>query len=202
MSILDAGCATGEFLSLAAQFFNVRGIDISSFAVEQASREYPILKNKLKAGSLENISFDYNKFDAIAMWDVIEHLQRPRKALHELIKQLKPGGLICVSTPNIGALFATIMGHRWPFMTPPEHQCFFNMETLSRLMGDFGLEKINHMSKGKWVNLRFLLYKIHRVFPATQLKTVLQSITSIVPEKLMVYAPSGDVLYSGFRLSS
>jgi 2-polyprenyl-3-methyl-5-hydroxy-6-metoxy-1,4-benzoquinol methylase len=199
MSILDVGCATGEFLSAAVRYYNVRGIDISQFAIDRALLDYPKLRGKLKAGSLDKISFDVDKFDAIVMWDVIEHLQHPRNALHKLIKQLKPGGLICVSTPDSGAFFANILGRRWPFMTPPEHQCFFNINTLSCLMNDFGLVKTHHMNRGKWVNLRFLLYKIYRVFPEDRVKTLLQNMTLIIPKKMLVYAPSGDVLYCGFR---
>ena len=200
MSLLDAGCATGEFLSLAVRNYHVRGIDISSFAIDQASRNYPILRDKLKSGPLEEIAFEDAVFDAIVMWDVIEHLQRPRQVLRRLIKQLKPGGLFCVSTPNIGTFAAALLGRRWPFMTPPEHQCFFNTNTLSRLMNELGLEKIDYVNKGKWVNLRFLLYKIERVFPGSMAKGIIQKIMPMLPEKLLVYAPSGDVLYSGFRL--
>jgi len=200
MQILDAGCATGEFLSMASQNYDVHGVDISSFAIEQAMNHYPFLKGRLKAGPLEEVEFSSFNFDAIVMWDVIEHLQNPRQVVNKLSRLLKAGGIFCISTPNMGTITAKLLGKRWPFMTPPEHQCFFNTTTLSRLMNDCGMEKINEMSRGKWVNIRFLIYKIQRVFPESVMKTIAEQVIRMIPDKLMVYAPTGDVLYSGFTL--
>ncbi len=197
--LLDAGCATGEFLSMAVDAYDSYGIDISEYAVEQAIQQYPFLCNRIKIGSLEQTEFEAS-FDAVVMWDVIEHLQNPRETISRLIKLLKPGGLFVVSTPNIGTLTAKLSGEKWPFMTPPEHQSFFDTNTLDYLMQSYGLSAIKKTNKGKWVNVRFLLYKLHRVLRNDKLSHLLKKISHFVPAKTMVYAATSDILYAGYEI--
>jgi len=62
----------------------------------------------------ENIEVDkYQKFDAIIMVALIEHLVNPIKALSTISKLLKPGGFVYIDTPNIadyGARFKLMRG--------------------------------------------------------------------------------------------
>jgi 2-polyprenyl-3-methyl-5-hydroxy-6-metoxy-1,4-benzoquinol methylase len=62
----------------------------------------------------ENIDLNkYNKFDAIIMVALIEHLIDPLKAMKTIGKLLKPGGFVYIDTPNIadyGARFKLLRG--------------------------------------------------------------------------------------------
>lgn len=39
-------------------------------------------------------------FELITLWDVIEHVDYPRSTLEDAVKLLKPGGLLCLDTPD------------------------------------------------------------------------------------------------------
>ncbi len=60
---------------------------------------------------------------SIAVW---EHVVHPDRYARELIKLLKPGGLLYLVCPNYGSVARRIMGERWPYFTPGEH---LNMPT-------------------------------------------------------------------------
>jgi 2-polyprenyl-3-methyl-5-hydroxy-6-metoxy-1,4-benzoquinol methylase len=163
--LLDVGCSTGDFISLAKNRFDIWGQDISEFAISNIISKYPDLSPRLSVCSIENSNYKDSFFDIITLWDVIEHLWEPVKIIKMLSKKLKPGGCLFISTPNTGAIIAKLLGKRWAFMTPPEHLCFFNKTTINMLNKKHNLKITDWISQGKWVNFGFLVYKLNRVFP-------------------------------------
>lgn len=195
--ILDIGCATGGFIKMARNQFDTWGLDISEFAVERARLNNPGISQQIKAGRIEELKFPDNFFDCIVLWDVIEHLWDPLRTVSKLVKILKPGGMLTISTPNIGAPSAFLMGKHWHFMTLPEHLCFFNKNTINYLFKMTGLTPLNWMTQGKWVNLGFLLYKIKKTFPKlipTNFVAWIQKKDNLA--KIALYIPIGDVQYA------
>ena len=51
-------------------------------------------------GDATNLPFPNESFDAITMFDVLEHIPDHQKAAAEALRVLRPGGYIMVSTPN------------------------------------------------------------------------------------------------------
>ena len=49
----------------------------------------------------QNMSFDNASFDIIYMFEVLEHIPNPFKAMDEIYRVLRPGGLLYLSTPFI-----------------------------------------------------------------------------------------------------
>lgn len=98
--LLDVGCATGFFLSLAKRDFYVYGLDISEYAVEVAK------KNGLnaKVGELKKGIFQENSFDIITMWDFIEHVPNPNEVLNVANGLLKKEGILYLLTTNENSL--------------------------------------------------------------------------------------------------
>ncbi|KPJ56396.1 hypothetical protein AMJ49_04950 [Parcubacteria bacterium DG_74_2] len=195
--ILDVGCATGDFINMAKRYFDMWGLDISEFAVKEARLKNPDIFQKIKKGMIEELSFPADFFDCIVMWDVIEHLWDPVGVISKLVKILKPGGVLAVSTPNINTATARLMGKSWHFMIIPEHLSFFNKSTLNYLFETAGLIPLKWMTRGKWVNFGFLLYKIKKAFP----KLLPSSLIHWVQQKhiianLALYVPTGDIQYA------
>ncbi len=75
--ILDVGCATGDFLGCARPMYDMWGLDVSEFAVRQAQQRNPDIASQISAGFLEDHTYPAAFFDAILMWDVLEHLWKP-----------------------------------------------------------------------------------------------------------------------------
>lgn len=135
--LADVGIGTGLFLKIAREHgWDVFGIDISNYALGR------VKKNgiKLFQGQLENVSFKDNFFDVVNMRHSIEHMKNPNKVLAKAYKILKPGGIICIATPNSFGIHARIFGEDWPHLSLPYHLHFFSKKSLSRLIKDAGFK--------------------------------------------------------------
>jgi len=104
--LLDVGCGTGIFLNLAQKAgWEVYGIEYSAIAAEYANKNFGV---PVQIGVAEEISIPENQFQAITLWDIIEHLRSPVKLLDKLSKALIPGGIILVFTPNAESLIRNV----------------------------------------------------------------------------------------------
>jgi SAM-dependent methyltransferase len=201
--VLDFGCGTGDFIAQARQRFNVYGADVSKEAIDKARNTYPDLSDQFFVTDLAgHLPEDVRDLDAVVAWDVIEHLEQPIALLKSLTGRLKPGGVLAISTPNIGAWFARASGARWPFMTPPEHLGFFSPGSIGLAFDQVGVRLDRWMSKGKWVNFGFLVYKARRVFPEYLSESFVSRMGTSALGRICLYAPTGDVLYAIGRLGN
>lgn len=105
-SLLDVGCATGSFLSVAqAKGWRCSGVEVSTFAAAEARQRTGC---EVFCGKLEDAPYDGASFDAITMWDLLEHLPDPLVGLETARRLLKPGGFLLVNTPNENSLLRRV----------------------------------------------------------------------------------------------
>jgi SAM-dependent methyltransferase len=101
--VLDVGCGTGFLLEqLAGRGFSGVGVDLSPDSVEHANRRLAEIgaADRLRAEVGSAYEPPDGPFDLIALTDVLEHLEDPRRCLAALRERLAPGGLLVISTPN------------------------------------------------------------------------------------------------------
>ncbi|HKO90570.1 MAG TPA: class I SAM-dependent methyltransferase, partial [Polyangiaceae bacterium] len=67
--VLDAGCATGDFLAAASPRYEMWGLDVSAYATGLARAHNPGLAAHIFTGFIEQQTFEPRSFDAIVMWD-------------------------------------------------------------------------------------------------------------------------------------
>lgn len=193
--VLEAGCGDGSFLNEAKADYEMHGFDLSPAGIDIAKAKNPDIAERIWVGRLEDQDIPESHFDAICLWDVIEHIWDPREVSEQLLRYLKSGGYLILSTPNIGAPIAKAMGKRWAFMTPPEHLSFFNRDSMSRLFVDeLGAEMVDWRSLGKRANIGFILYKLGRVLPFFP-KFIPRLFEKSIFSKAAVYVPTGDIQY-------
>jgi len=108
MKLLDCGCGPGTitlgFADLIAPG-TVTGTDIGSSQISIAREnalKLGINNTDFLEGNIYDLPFEDNSFDAAFSHAVLEHLQEPTKALQELFRVLKPGGVLGVRTPDWG----------------------------------------------------------------------------------------------------
>ena len=122
--LLDVGCADGYFLALAqADGWEVAGVEISEPMAKEAARRLRIPV----ATSLNDLPGTY---DAITLWEVVEHFPDPVAELRRLAGRLRPGGVLMLSTPNAGHWQALRAPETWTAYRPPAHVVLFTTDAL------------------------------------------------------------------------
>ncbi len=191
--ILDYGCASGEFVHFVSDVYKAEGCDISADAIAIAREKYTDIHDRFWCVvKQDHIAREY---DAVCLWDVIEHVADPYESLSNLKKIIKDDGYLFISTPNIGAVFARMLKSKWPFMTPPEHLSFFSYKSIRRLAGILGMEIVEWSSKGKWANVGFILYKFNRVSDIKIPDKIINIFQTTFLSKWNIYVPTGDIQY-------
>ncbi|MHB0865502.1 MAG: class I SAM-dependent methyltransferase, partial [Minisyncoccota bacterium] len=144
--LLDVGAATGFFMKIADEFgWRTKGVEISDYATTLAQKR----GLDVRCGTLVNSGFAERNFDAITMWDVLEHFADPQVDIRIAEKLLRPGGILAINTPDSGSLYARMMGKRWHLLVPPEHINYFTKKSVTALLREngFSIEKISKIGK-------------------------------------------------------
>jgi 2-polyprenyl-3-methyl-5-hydroxy-6-metoxy-1,4-benzoquinol methylase len=130
-ALLDVGAATGILLYLARERgWETDGVEPSAWAVDIAKNKYGLT---LIEGSLETASLKKDSYTAVTLVDFIEHVSHPQEALSKIHETLKPGGTLCLVTPDIQSLAARAMGKGW-WHFRPGHLAYFSKKSLHTLL--------------------------------------------------------------------
>jgi 2-polyprenyl-3-methyl-5-hydroxy-6-metoxy-1,4-benzoquinol methylase len=142
--LLDVGAAAGYFVEQAVLAgWQAEGIEPSEWAARYAQEQ---LRQSIRHGWLEDAHYPASAFDAVTMWEVIEHVRDPRSLLLEVARILRPDGHLVLSTPDSGSQVARVFGRRWlGWSKVPEHLYFFDRANLSRLLEESGF-RVTHWS--------------------------------------------------------
>ncbi|HXT52478.1 MAG TPA: class I SAM-dependent methyltransferase [Thermoanaerobaculia bacterium] len=155
--LLELGCATGGFLAAARACFEVQGLDVSAFAVEEARKKgLDAAVGSLEAAELAPF------FDAIVAFDTIEHVTEPRRVAARAFELLRPGGCLVLSTGDAGSLLARLSGRRWRLLTPPHHLWFYHRRSMKRLLRGAGFELAGISYPSRLVPLSLAWYQLFR----------------------------------------
>ncbi|HEU4770246.1 MAG TPA: class I SAM-dependent methyltransferase [Pyrinomonadaceae bacterium] len=164
-SICDLGCGNGHIAGrLAAQGYEVTGVDASRSGISIAQHAYP------KVNFLEAlIDRDLGQravlrdFDLVVSSDVIEHLYRPSDLLEAAFSLLKPGGHILLGTPYHGYLKNLVialsgrMDSHFSALHDGGHIKFFSVGTLSQLLVSHSFRDLSFSYYGRapwlWKNM-------------------------------------------------
>jgi 2-polyprenyl-6-hydroxyphenyl methylase/3-demethylubiquinone-9 3-methyltransferase len=156
--VLDIGCGGGLFLSLLKQ----QGADVTGIELNDSRAYYAVTKHGL--GIYKHpIESEFwqkgyaNYFDAVTLWDVIEHVNYPHQTLQSAANVLKTGGLLLIDTPcrdsfyhQVGELTYRLSGGRLPtFLNAMYsshlfgHKQIFSTGEMRGLFESVGLEVID-----------------------------------------------------------
>ena len=86
------------------------------------------------------LATDEGEYDVITAFDVIEHVQDPRRMLADIAERLAPGGRVILGTGNADAKTWRMMGGRYWYCYYPEHLAFISPGWSRRVAPDLGLE--------------------------------------------------------------
>ena len=150
--ILDIGCAGSSgfmhrIIIKKKKSSEVIGLDINSNNLKKLKG----LSSELILADTEHLPFKSESFDCIYMGELIEHFWSAQELLNEANRVLKPGGIICLDTPNLYNLNRIL---RFVFrgqdsLGDPDHKIFYTPASLSKLLNSAGFEVIEVTSDAK-----------------------------------------------------
>jgi 2-polyprenyl-3-methyl-5-hydroxy-6-metoxy-1,4-benzoquinol methylase len=133
---LDVGCSTGFVVEAARNNgWQAVGLDLNPSAVEFGrSRGLD-----LRTATLEAAGFAPGSFDAVSLFDVLEHLLDPVRTLRACVDLLAPGGLLFLYVPNYDSASRLLMGAAAHFIWPTHHLNYYTPSTIGDLVRRQGL---------------------------------------------------------------
>jgi SAM-dependent methyltransferase len=136
--LLDIGCATGNYLvEMRRLGWLVQGVELQAEAAAYARQRFNL---DVFTGDLLNAHLPAAYFDAITLWDVLEHTHHPLAILQEAQRLLKPGGLVAFSIPDPTSREARTFGPAWIGYDSPRHLYLFGGDSLTLLLQSSGLQ--------------------------------------------------------------
>lgn len=149
--LLDVGCGTGLFLAVARRRgWEPAGVDDSAEATAHARERFGLT---VETGDFATVAGRVGRFDAVTMWDIIEHARDPVGLLAAVRDVLAPGGIVGLSTPNQRSVLDVVAGAMYRLsggrITGPlekfyidQHFVYFSPETLAGALERAGLEVV------------------------------------------------------------
>tara|TARA_Y100000588_G_scaffold354560_1_gene408947 strand:- start:2080 stop:2820 length:741 start_codon:yes stop_codon:yes gene_type:complete len=169
--VLDIGTGGGAFIEAAARVgYVAKGLEPSEFLVSQC------LKRGLDValGSVDNFQLPERSYDMVCMWDVLEHIPRPKDALRQLRPLLKQDGVLLINYPDIGTWQAKLAGKRFWWILSG-HLLHFSRNSIREICRSSGFDV--YRLKPYWQSLQvgyLMKLAIHYGLP---LSSVLERLT-------------------------
>jgi 2-polyprenyl-6-hydroxyphenyl methylase/3-demethylubiquinone-9 3-methyltransferase len=155
--VLDIGCGGGLFLSLLKR----EGVQATGIELSDSRAHYAATRHGLEIHKRPIESDFWQKgyarhFDAVTLWDVIEHVNYPLQTLQSAANVLKTGGLLLIDTPSrdsfyhqAGEITYRLSGGRLPtFLNAMYsshlfgHKQIFSTSEMKELFTSCGLEVV------------------------------------------------------------
>ena len=150
--LLDVGCGNASICGQCLPHgYDYLGVDVSENAVSEA-RAAGI--NARKIDDASSLPFPDGTFDAALCLEVFEHLFLPEVAATEILRVLKPGGVLIVTVPNTAYWrrrvelllgywnpFGDELSRKQPWRDP--HIRFFTRPSLHRMLASAGFSRVS-----------------------------------------------------------
>ena len=147
--LLDMGCGEGRHSigALLETPANVIGLDLSFEDLNTAKSR---LNNfdlsgcdtfcVFGVGNIKNIPIENSSLDAVVCSEVLEHVDSPKESIQELVRVLKPGGIMALSVPRyLPELICWKLSKEYS-KTPGGHVRIFKHSQLRDLAENNGLQ--------------------------------------------------------------
>lgn len=133
---LDAGCGLAPLCEMALEKSSeVWGTDISDELIKNLQTQFPNINYKV--GDVRKMEFEDNYFDYLATAEVLEHMENPEDVLKEMVRVVKPGGMLAISVPNDDNGGYAIDWHIWSF----------NREGFKQLLSKYGTASVEWITE-------------------------------------------------------
>ena len=163
--VLDLGCRSGALTQHFLGGNSVVGLDIDAAALEKAAT---LGIQPVQANVEEPLPFEDGSFDAVVAGELFEHLQFPDALVAEIVRVLRPGGVLAGSVPNAFRVQSRLRFLRGePPEDDPTHLRMFSPAALRQLLSRFGRVELRYVG-GRYARLNARLFARDLVFTAVK----------------------------------
>jgi 2-polyprenyl-3-methyl-5-hydroxy-6-metoxy-1,4-benzoquinol methylase len=193
--LLELGCAYGFFLDEAAQVFDrVVGIDVIAPAVTRARERFGV---DARAGHFLEMDLGAERFDAVCLWDTVEHLPRPDEFVAKIHGLIASEGRLYLTTGDISSLNARLRGANWRQIHPPSHLHYFSRETVCRLLERCGFEVLGFETASYYHTAHNVLASmaLRKNATARVARVLLRIIGEATTRRVGLWVNLGDIMF-------
>ncbi len=138
-TLLDIGTGIGIFTRIALD----RGWQAEGLEFTPEDCQYA--KEKFGLDLLQENFYNFKenkKYDAVTLFEVIEHLRNPLKDLKQISKLIKDNGILVIATPMQDSVYAKKVKENNLFWCTVTHLSYFTKDVLSNYLKESGFELI------------------------------------------------------------
>ncbi|HET9744845.1 MAG TPA: class I SAM-dependent methyltransferase [Chitinophagaceae bacterium] len=138
-SLLDVGSGTGHF----AAAMQKEGWQVTGLEPDDGAREMAMKRHSIKLlPDTELFNLPPNRFNAITLWHVLEHVHELKKYILSFKGLLADNGKLFIAVPNYTSYDAKVYQEYWAGYDVPRHLYHFTPPTMQWLMKELGLKVI------------------------------------------------------------
>jgi SAM-dependent methyltransferase len=154
--LLDIGTGSGFVLELAhdSGWAGVRGVEPSGDAIAKAR---PDIRPRIAADMMRPGLFEHGSFDAVTMFQVLDHMPDPVALLDECRRVLRPGGVALAFNHNVTAWSARLLRERSPIIDV-EHTYLYSPATIRTLFDRSGFKVVSVRPVRNTYSLKYLAH--------------------------------------------
>ncbi len=135
-NILEIGCGSGGFVrELTRKGYKIQGLELNEKAVKQLKDEGYEVENVLVQEYAKN---NFQKFDVVCSFQVLEHVADVKTFLDGAIQCLKPNGRLILAVPNNDSFIK--YNENSLLNQPPHHMGLWTKDSLTSLQNYFDVE--------------------------------------------------------------
>lgn len=149
--LLDFGCGAGNFLEEMRAFgWSVEGLDMSETTAAEVEQRLDV---KVHVGTLPHPDLQPESFDAITMWNSLEHVHQPRETVRAAGELLRSGGVMVIGVPNFESWGYQKFGLDWQGLELPRHLTHFTPGSLREVLQREGYDVLScdQISRVGWI---------------------------------------------------
>jgi 2-polyprenyl-3-methyl-5-hydroxy-6-metoxy-1,4-benzoquinol methylase len=175
-SVLEVGCGRGYFLrSIESHVSTAVGLEFNNQAIDSRVTKFDIHPMTVEDYAVRAPA----SVDAVCSFQVLEHVTDPCAFIKACLDCLRPGGLLCLSTPNMES--AMLKKREDAFDLPPHHIGHFSADVYRSIARTLQIEIANVVveSRQSWANdtvststERHFLYRMSKSLSSRMLNTV------------------------------